>query len=381
MAASYETETKRRLCPTGQFCGHRQAGYVLIVTGIMASSLFGAAALAIDIGRMYIAKNEAQSFVDAAAIDAALELNATFAGFQSAVQVVNNSTNRWNFRTSAFAATQVEFSTSQAGPWEASPTGADGYRFVRVQTTVDVPIAFMRVLGHGPTSPVEAVAIAGQIEKTSFREGLFPFSPFAHPPGTRTPGHDSVSGLTPGESYTIRWGAGVGGGNPHSACPSDNLPEMRDIASAGGGEERGFIESTSADLIRRTIVFDYQTVFRQVGDSVAMTGGAKQTQKDSLVERVRQDSDRTSVTFSEYFNGGNPLGNGRRLVACPINLGEPGGYQIIQVAGFFLQREEDYLAALGGNKAFCAEYVGTYVQGGRGRGAGGPGYYVVRLVQ
>jgi hypothetical protein len=100
-----------------------------------------------------------------------------------------------------------------------------------------------------------------------------------------------------------------------------------------------------------------------------------------LVERVRQDLDRTSETFAEYFNNGNILGNGRRVVACPINLGAPGGYTIVQIGAFFLQREDDYLEAMGGNKPFCAEYIGSYVQGGRGgRGAGASGYYVVRLV-
>jgi hypothetical protein len=69
------------------------------------------------------------------------------------------------------------------------------------------------------------------------------------------------------------------------------------------------------------------------------------------------------------------------VVAAPINLGAPGGYRIVQIGAFFLQTENDYLEAQGGNKPFCAEYIGPYVEGGTGSGAATAGYYVVRLVQ
>ncbi len=75
--------------------------------------------------------------------------------------------------------------------------------------------------------------------------------------------------------------------------------------------------------------------------------------RDALVERVRQDSDTTSTTFAEYLANGQ--GNGRRIVAAPINLGEPGGYRIVQIGAFFLLTQDEYLSAMGGNKPFCAE--------------------------
>jgi hypothetical protein len=189
--------------------------------------------------------------------------------------------------------------------------------------------------------------------------------------------------LKPGQIYTLRWSPTAKVNNPNTICAGDAYEEMIDIAKAGGGEERGYIEDTSADILREAIVFDRQTVFREVGDSVWMAGGAKQTQKDALVERVRQDTaaGRAASTFNQYFNGGHPIGNGRRLVAAPINVGQPGGYVIVQIGAFYLLNEEDYLAAAGGNKPFCAEYVGAFVQGSSGPGAGTPGYYVVRLVQ
>ncbi len=65
----------------------------------------------------------------------------------------------------------------------------------------------------------------------------------------------------------------------------------------------------------------------------------------------------------------------------PINLGEPGGNIIVQIASFFLLPDSHYQSAQGGNKPFCAEFVGNYVQGAPGPGGGGVGYHVVRLVQ
>lgn len=131
-------------------------------------------------------------------------------------------------------------------------------------------------------------------------------------------------------------------------------------------------------MIRESIVGDYQSVLRNVGDSVTLTGGAKQTMRDALVERVRQDSDRSSNSYSQYKLSG--LGNDRGLIACPVNTGAPH-YTIVGIRTFFLLEEDEYLSASGGNKPFCAEYVGeSFVKGGRGPGAGGPGYSVVRLV-
>ena len=54
-----------------------------------AVALFGAAGLAIDIGRMYITKTEAQSYADAAAVSAVIKLNGTAAGLIAADAAVD----------------------------------------------------------------------------------------------------------------------------------------------------------------------------------------------------------------------------------------------------------------------------------------------------
>jgi hypothetical protein len=161
-----------------------------------------------------------------------------------------------------------------------------------------------------------------------------------------------------------------------NTCTGDNVQRILDLAQAGGGEERGFIESTSADLIRATIEDDYQSVVRSVGDAVFMSGGAKQTMVDSVVRRINQDTDPTSETYTQYAS--NRRGNGRRLVGVPINTGAPE-YRIVQIGAFLLLPASEYNN--GGNKPFCAEYVGAWLQGSSTKAAADAGAYVARLIK
>ncbi len=346
---------------------NRRRGYTLLMTGMSLFAVMGMTALAVDLGRMYVARNEAQTHADAAALDAVLELDGTMAGLQRARNVAAAGVNRWDFASRTFQGTAVEFATAADGPWQQNPATASGYRYARIRSRADVPLTFIRLFVSDSTSRVGATAVAGQEYLFRIREGLFPFSPFAH--NATAPNY----GLVPGQHYTLRWAS-----NPklngNNTCKGDRTQTMIDLAQAGGGDERGFIESTSASLIRQTILYDYQTVTRVIGESVVMTGGAKQTMRDALIERVNQDSDTAANSFAEYASRG--LGNGRRLVAAPMNTGSPN-YRIVQIGAFFLLRGSEYPS--GGNKPFCAEFVGAYLQGSRYPGAGGPGYYVARL--
>src|SRR5215471_21585792 len=47
---------------------NRRSGFTLIATALCITSLLGMLGLAVDLGRVYIAKNEAQSFTDSAAL-------------------------------------------------------------------------------------------------------------------------------------------------------------------------------------------------------------------------------------------------------------------------------------------------------------------------
>lgn len=348
-----------------------EKGFVLISAALGGLVLLGLLGLSFDIGHMYIVKNEAQAYVDAGAVDAALELDGTSNGINRAVAAVAASPNRWEFGSRSFTQRSVTFATSENGPWIASPVPATGYTMVKVDVAANLSLFFLPGSVNRSSTNIIASAVAGQVPKTKFKEGLFPFSPFAH----STVGPDF--GLQRGQVYTLRWAANPrltgGGGN---VCAGDRSQAMVDIAQAQGGEERGFIEQTSSELIRAAIIDDYQSVTRTVGDLVDMTGGTKQTQLDALNLRINQDSDYNSPNYESY------QGNGRRLVAVPINDGgtPPGtNNRIVAVVGFLLQRTGDY--GNGGGQAWCAEYVGPWVQGARNRGAGQAGAYVVRLIR
>lgn len=345
-----------------------EKGFVLIAAGLCSIAMLGMLGLAIDLGRLYVIKSEIQAYADSAAITAALELDGTAAGIARAQNSVSSNPNRWNLGSAGFSGTQIDFATDASGPWSANPSPADNYRFARIHAEGSVPMYLFPVLGGGSSSTVRAMAVAGQVLKTTFQEGLLPFSPIAHnhaPPDF---------GFVPGLHYTLRWPS-----NPRvgvNVCSGDDAEPWVAHAEAGGSSERGYIEENSSAVIRAAIEQNYQTQAITIGGAVTMTGGNKQTQRDSLVNRIYQDTDPVSATYAEYAAAN--IGNGRRLVAVAINTGHPD-YVVLGIGLFFLLVPSEYDA--GGNRPFCAEYVGPYVQGSKHKGAGPPGAYVVRLVQ
>lgn len=354
-----------------------ERGYVLLSVGIAAIVLISAVGLSVDLGRMFITKGEAQTFADSAALAAVLELDSTSAGVTRAQNAVTNNLNKNAFGLNSFTGTAVEFAQASTGPWTSNPGNAVGYAFVRVNASVNVPLYFLSIAASKAQTDVAASAIAGQVPKTGFSQGLFPFSPYAHDP-TAAPDF----GLEVGKQYTLRWPSNpkFGNGNGANVCQGDNSNQMVNVAQAAGGSERGYIEDTSASLIRDTIVDDYQSIFRNVGDLVLMTGGAKQSQLSSLYSRINQDTDLNSGNYSSY------TGNGRRIIAAPINDGgTPLGSnnRIVGIGAFLLVPTAQY--GNGGNQAWCAEYIGCFLQGSTHRCAVGgnsnaAGAYVARLI-
>jgi uncharacterized membrane protein len=71
-------------------------------SAVMAIVLFAVLGVAVDMGRMFIIKHEAQVFTDAAALGAALKLDGTQAGATVGANFVDASPNRWNAGTQAF---------------------------------------------------------------------------------------------------------------------------------------------------------------------------------------------------------------------------------------------------------------------------------------
>ncbi len=124
--------------------------------------------LAFDVGRIYIARNEAQVFTDAAAMAAASKLDGTKAGLGLARDAVAKIPMRWNLGTQEFKGVVVEFS-ADGSRWEADPREPGSMTQARV-TAADnsVEITFLRAVG-GPnnfTVPAHAAAAANPIRLT-----------------------------------------------------------------------------------------------------------------------------------------------------------------------------------------------------------------------
>ncbi len=122
--------------------------------------LLGVAGLAVDIGRMFITKDEAQAFVDSASLRG--DANGRhWAGFYTRHQCRVYQSGAWQFSDTAFSNITTTFATSSAGPFTASPTGST-YTYVRVATTVNLPMPLLRPL-VGSTAQVSASALATKL--------------------------------------------------------------------------------------------------------------------------------------------------------------------------------------------------------------------------
>lgn len=353
---------------------HGQRGYILATLGVMSIVLLASIGLAVDFGTAYIVRNETQSYCDAAALGAALELDGTADGLSKARARALATPNRWGFSNTAFSGVSVEFASDQGGPWSGAPGSPVGVRFARAVAGANAPMVFLPLVTNERIMAIQARAVAGQVEKTTFRNGVFPFSPFAHDPA------DENFGFTKGTSYTLRWPNNM---NKHAKpCDGDkddaNVLKMKEDS---GASVQGYIDSNSAADIREAIITDEVHNGRTytVGDPLFMSNGNKQSEERAMQDRVNQDTDTTSQTYAEYISKGGDK-SGRRLVTVPVNGGPADSFRIKGFALFFLGRPSSY--QISPSESFCAEYVGPAVLGGSNQGGGtGSGAFSVRLVQ
>ncbi len=343
-----------------------QGGYVLVMLSLGVVFLLGVGGLAIDIGRMYVTKSEAQSFVDSAALSGTLQLDGTDLGITRAQTAVANDPKKWQFQNSSFTNVTTAFATASSGPWTATPPSPPtNYYFTQVQTTVSLPMYLMGALA-GPTAQVAASAIAGR-QGDNGEVGEFPFSPY-----TRTASPDNAAdpfGFQVGNLYTLRWGAP---GN-NTTCGTDaTKPNL-----AVSGKERGYCcVQQSAATLRQAIVGG-DTDPMTVGNPVEMDNGAQNVQPSVMAQRVGMDSDTTSATYPQYLAGGT--GNGMRVILVPVNNGPPN-FIAVGFAGFFLLNAS-YYSGLNGNQSACGEYIGTFVHGASNLAPGGTGAFHIKLFQ
>jgi Flp pilus assembly protein TadG len=130
--------------------------------------LLAVVGMAFDLGRVYIARNEAQIFADAASMSAAKQLDGTAAGLDRARAAVAALPDRWNLGTEKFNGVVVEFS-ADGKQWDAQPKILTALHYARVTAPDNqVAIMFLRAVG-GPADfkvPARAVASTNPVRLT-----------------------------------------------------------------------------------------------------------------------------------------------------------------------------------------------------------------------
>lgn len=354
----------------------RKRGYIVIATALSVFVLLGMLGLAIDLGRMYIVKSEAQAFADSAAIAAAIKLDGKKSGLDAAEATVQNSLNRVQFNSATIPLNQiqVEFANNPNGPWETQPINQPrGYGFVRVTVRPSVSMSFLRAVNAPVASTVLGRAVGAQIQETFPRGGYMPFSPYALQENDPT----GNFGMTVGQEYAFLWPGNV---KRNDACAGNqvNWPQYNFSDQSVAGSERGYFELQAASSIQDAILGAKQTMSLDVGDIVPMTNGQKQSQQSSLQQRAFMDTDLTN--YSPTPGVAPPYyGNNMRLVVMPVNGGPVSipPNKVLGFAAFLLPLQYPN----GGNKTWCAIYMGSRTAGGGSSAYDGGGSYVVRLVQ
>lgn len=139
---------------------HSRRGFVLIAMSVTMLLLLAVMGLAFDLGRIYIARNEAQVFTDAAALTAATKLNGSAAGIDAARDAVARLPMHWNLGTRDFTGVIVEFSPDGV-KWDRNPHDGSGLTLVRVTAPDNtVEITFLRAVGGPDSFTVPAHAVA-----------------------------------------------------------------------------------------------------------------------------------------------------------------------------------------------------------------------------
>ena len=386
-----------------------ERGFVLVAMAAAAIALIGVMGLAIDMGRMFIVKNEVQTFADAAAVAGALSLDGTSTGITNARTAATNMVDKWNFSTTTVSSPTVEFATSSSGTWSTNPAGA-GILYVRVTATVTPNLYFIPVVMPTKiyTASVPARAVAGQVDISFFPDGLAPFAAVAT--STTAP----YFGFTVGNVYDIQWPqynstrAHCDSGHPDNCfnsppCADETAEAERSVVAHWGSNINGYWGYSANSDIAASILDRQQLAAVPVGydfqlpgncglSGGCMSNGNKSSIGGYLDQRVNQDPANIGNVYSTYLADGTH--NGRRLIVVPMvkPATSASGSDISPVVGYgqFLlesnatngKSSSDFYTKVNGSDPFCAVYAGEYTVGSTGNGAGGAtGASYVRMVQ
>ena len=341
-----------------------EQGFSLLLLCLALFVMIGMLGLVIDVGRMFVYKNELQTFADASALAAVAQLDGTQSGVQGADSTATagplgtTKPNGYNFDTVTVSTVTTGYASAFAGTYDnyatASSAAVNTYRFLRVTASANVPLNFLPVLpGVSNELSLSALAIAGEQPQNSISNGgMLLFAPDAH-----NPADTKNFGLTPGTQYTLKWGngnsttcAGDLGFTPPGAPPS----------------EHGFVdigEGNGTSGIRPAIEYGGYPNANSTPSSVTAgmnlvsdPGNRGSSIFGALSNRVNQDTDITSTTWDQYKASGT--GNGRRVVTVAMvgtwsGQGHNANAPVLGFANFFLNTSYS-----GSSGPICATYIG-----------------------
>lgn len=377
----------------------RRRGVVLILFALSILVIFGFAGLAFDLGRLYIVRNEAQGYCDAAALAAASMLDGTLAGIAAAKAAAqsgayfDNLTRAWkayHFQTTGFENVRVEFATQylasepSSGDWTEEPATGEGYRFVRVTASGRVPMYISAVLTGQSTGNAAAFAVAAQVKKTAFEHGLVPFAPLTHCSDSGTSslpkctGEGAVEnfGFVEGQDYALRWGANVFQQTYQQYPPTLRLDGWcSGDANANGGQypiQLYSIWSTNPELLRTKTGF---------WSSLQVSGNAN-TYSEMILgwQGAPIEVDQTLPGFEtsppQISSIAKALDEREdRIIYAPII--DPVTAKIYGFYCFRLLSDYDP----NGNQNWCATFIGSCIYGSGNDAVNQDGVYEIRLVR
>ncbi len=399
----------------------REKGAVLVLFAVAVVVLIASVGLAVDVGRMYVVRTEAQSFVDALALARAAEIVGARAPDGSDVW------KRYDFDRETFGGAGVVLqysagSSFSAGTFTTSPDS--GTMYVRARATVPVPLSFLPVLVAERSRMVSAEAVAGLERITVMGAGAFPYAV-----------RGGAGGLVKGEQYTFRWGNNVakdvedawryvnnnmseapletrlaatatvlGGGNP---IPGRNPPNISTWCSGNATAQfvtalyylDPFENGVSQDLFSWTGAYfqggtreimdamagGYQDQVVEEGGQISVATGVRQATQQELRRMINYDTNQTT-NDPDLYDSVDPRNS--RLIFSPV---------VSSVETAFLRPGAGASATVGAIEAFlllvptgaygnpgenwCAVYAGAR-EGGSGVPVNhGSGVWVLRLVQ
>jgi hypothetical protein len=226
-------------------CG-RQRGAIAIIVGLTLAVLIGFAGLALDLGRLYVEKDELQNSADACALAAARELTcdpsvgacpASYleAAEKAGIFIAERNGKDFQKAPASIVADDVRFSTILAPNSSylsraAGANPASKYAMCIARVNGIVPW-FMGVMGAGPQS-VSSTAVA-TLAPAQTNCGI-PLAMCSHGPASGSPPY----GLTPGQWYGARFSSGSGiSGNFNwidFTPPSGGESELSDLMTGSG---------------------------------------------------------------------------------------------------------------------------------------------------